>query len=53
MDKIIEEIMASADPFILPVVIFLLCVIVLIKIIRAYIVEYEYWNFIISWIGRE
>ena len=52
MDKIIEEMMALADPFTLPVVI-LLCVIVLMKIIRAYIVEYEYWNFIISWIGRE
>lgn len=53
MDKIIEEMMALADPFALPVVIFLLCVIALMKIIRAYIVEYEYWNFIISWIGRD
>lgn len=52
MDKIIEEMIALADPFALPVVI-LLCVIALIKIIRDYIVEYEYWNFIISWIGRE
>lgn len=52
MDKIIEEMMALADPFALPVVI-LLCVIALMKIIRSYIVEYEYWNFIISWIGRE
>lgn len=52
MGKIIEEMMTLADPFALPVVIFLLCI-ALMKIIRAYIVEYEYWNFIISWIGRD
>lgn len=52
MEKIVEQMMAPADPFALPIEIFLICVIVLMKIIRVYR-KYEYLNFVISWIGRE